>query len=195
MLRVKKDNFDFQNSFSFFGCKMCRCGGLLLFSQSVVSDSATPWIEGVYSERRNGQMQRHEIKVKTEMNNLLTEFNFQWFFSKKCTKPQSHKQKWALVWKPCLAADLFLYNRQMLGPCVHRWWNILKLGPSWTSLVGIKALSFQLKFSNSFPDRLPQFRCATRHWFCLEFRKLLPCHEATVPSLPLTCVSYADNSG
>ena len=38
---------------------------------------ATPWIEGVYSERRNGQMQRHEINVKTEMNNLLTEFNFQ----------------------------------------------------------------------------------------------------------------------
>ena len=59
----------------------------------------------------------------------------------------------------------------------------------------IKALSFQLKFSNSLPDRLPRFRCATRHWFYLEFRKLLPHHEATVPSLPLTCVSYPDNIG
>ena len=57
----------------------------------------------------------------------------------------------------------------------------------------IKALSFQLKFSNSLPDRLPRFRCATRHWFYLEFRKLLSHHEATVPSLPLTCVSYPDN--
>ena len=59
----------------------------------------------------------------------------------------------------------------------------------------IKALSFQLKFSNSLPDRLPRFRCATIHWFCLEFRKLLSHHEATVPSLPLTCVSYPDNIG
>ena len=39
MLRVKKDHFNFQNSFSFFNCKRCMCVGLLLFSQSVVSNS------------------------------------------------------------------------------------------------------------------------------------------------------------
>ena len=57
----------------------------------------------------------------------------------------------------------------------------------------IKALSFQLKFSNSLPDRLPRFRCATRHWFYLEFWKLLSHHKATLTSLPLICVSYPDN--
>ena len=59
----------------------------------------------------------------------------------------------------------------------------------------IKALSVQLKFSHSLPDRLPRFRCATRHWVYLEFRKLLSHHEATLPSLPLTCVSYPHNIG
>ena len=32
------------------------------------------------------------------------------------------------MWKPWLPANLFLYDRQTLGPCVHRW-SILKLGP------------------------------------------------------------------
>jgi len=73
-------------------------------------------------------MQRHEIKVKKEMNNFLTEFSVLWFLSKKCSKPQSHKQKWESMWKPWLLANLFLYDRQTLGPCVQRW-NILKLGP------------------------------------------------------------------
>ena len=41
-LRVKKDHFSFQNSFSFFDCKRCMCVGLLLFSQSVVSNSLRP---------------------------------------------------------------------------------------------------------------------------------------------------------
>ena len=62
------------------------------------------------------------------MNNFLTEFNVYWFFSKNCTKPQSHKQKWESMWKPWLPANLFLYDRQTLGPCVQRW-NILRLGP------------------------------------------------------------------
>ena len=74
-MRVQEDRFNFENSFSFFDCKCCMCVGLLLFSQLVVSNSLHPWIEGVYSERRNGQMQRHEIKVKKEMNNFLTEFS------------------------------------------------------------------------------------------------------------------------
>ena len=59
----------------------------------------------------------------------------------------------------------------------------------------IKALSFQLKFSNSLPDHLLRFRCATRHWFYLEFQKLIPHNEATLTSLPLTCMSYPDNIG
>ena len=63
-MRVQEDRFNFENSFSFFDCKSCMCVGLLSFSQLVVSNSLHPWIEGVYSERRNGQMQRHEIKVK-----------------------------------------------------------------------------------------------------------------------------------
>ena len=50
------------------------------------------------------------------------------FSPKKWTKPQSHKQKWESMWKPWLPATHFLYDRQTLGPCVHRW-NILKLGP------------------------------------------------------------------
>ena len=72
MLRVKKDHFNFQNSFSFSivkgVCVLCCCC-------SVNPALCDPWDEGVYSERRNGQMQRHEIKVKKEMNNFLTEFN------------------------------------------------------------------------------------------------------------------------
>ena len=35
----------------------------------------------------------------------------------------------------------------------------------------IKALSFQLKFSNSCPDRLPRFRCATRQLILLGILK------------------------
>ena len=41
-LRVKKDHFSFQNSFSFFDCKRCMCVGLLLFSQLAVSNSLQP---------------------------------------------------------------------------------------------------------------------------------------------------------
>ncbi|MXQ99778.1 hypothetical protein E5288_WYG020312 [Bos mutus] len=44
-------------------------------------------------------------------------------------------------------------------------------------------------------DRLPRFRCATRHLYYLEFQKLLSRHEVTVHSLLLTCVSYPDNIG
>ena len=52
-------------------------------------------------------------------------------------------------------ANLFLYDRQTLGPCVHRW-NILKLGPGPAEMSGsIKALSFQLKFSNSSRSSAP----------------------------------------
>ena len=74
MLRVKKDHFNFQNSFSFSivkgVCVLCCC-----CSVNQCPTLCDPWDEGVYSERRNGQMQRHEIKVKKEMNNFLTEFN------------------------------------------------------------------------------------------------------------------------
>ena len=72
-LTVKKDHFNFQNSFSMVK-GVCVLGCCCSVNQScpIICD---PWIEGVYSERRNGQMQRHEKKVKKEMNNFLTEFN------------------------------------------------------------------------------------------------------------------------
>ena len=73
MLRVKKDHFNFQNSFSIVkGVCVLRCCCSVNQSCPILCN---PWIEGVYSERRNGQMQRHEKKVKKEMNNFLTEFN------------------------------------------------------------------------------------------------------------------------
>ena len=42
ILRVTKYHFNFQNSFSFFDCKMCMCDELLLLSKSVVSNSLRP---------------------------------------------------------------------------------------------------------------------------------------------------------
>ena len=42
ILRETKYHFNFQNSFSFFYCKMCMCDGLLLFSKSIVSNSLRP---------------------------------------------------------------------------------------------------------------------------------------------------------
>ena len=49
-------------------------------------------------------------------------------FLQKLHQTSGHKQKWESMWKPWLSANLFLYERQTLEPCVHRW-NILKLGP------------------------------------------------------------------
>ena len=62
MLRVKKDHFNFQNSFLILK-SVCMFDCYCSVNQScpILCD---PWIEGVYSERRNGQRQRHEIKVK-----------------------------------------------------------------------------------------------------------------------------------
>ena len=37
---------------------------IVVVAQLLCPTLCDPWIEGVYSERRNGQMQRHEIKVK-----------------------------------------------------------------------------------------------------------------------------------
>ena len=41
-MRVQEDRFNFENSFSFFDCKMCMCDELLLLSKSVVSNSLRP---------------------------------------------------------------------------------------------------------------------------------------------------------
>ena len=62
MLRVKKDHLNFQNSFLIVK-GVCVLGCYCSVNQSCPT-LCDPWIEGVYSERRNGQMQRHEIKVK-----------------------------------------------------------------------------------------------------------------------------------
>ena len=70
---MKKDHFNFQNSFLIVK-GVCVLGYCCSVNQSCPTLRDT-WIEGAYSERRNGQMQRHEIKVKKEMNNFLTEFN------------------------------------------------------------------------------------------------------------------------
>ena len=61
---MKKDHFNFSEIPFHFLIVKGMCVGLLLFSQSLVSNSFNPWIEGVYSERRNAQMERNEIKVK-----------------------------------------------------------------------------------------------------------------------------------
>ena len=62
MLRVKKNNLNFQNSVSIVkGVCVLDCCCSVNQSCPALCD---PWIEGVYSERRNGQRQRHEIKVK-----------------------------------------------------------------------------------------------------------------------------------
>ena len=42
ILRETKYHFNFQNSLSFFDCKMCMCDELLLLSKSVVSNSLRP---------------------------------------------------------------------------------------------------------------------------------------------------------
>ena len=62
MLRVKNDNFNFQNSFSIVKgvCVLGCCCSVNQLSPTL----RDTWIEGAYSERRNGQIQRHEIKVK-----------------------------------------------------------------------------------------------------------------------------------
>ena len=61
MLRVKQDHFNFQNSFwTVKGVCVLGCCCSVTESCPTLWD---PWIEGVYSERRNGQMQRHEIKA------------------------------------------------------------------------------------------------------------------------------------
>lgn len=53
----------------------------------------------------------------------------------------------------------------------------------------IKALSFQLKFSNSLPDRLPRFRCATRHWFYCNSENSFPIMKLLyLPFLLLVCL-------
>ena len=61
-LRVKQDHFNFQNSFwTVKGVCVLGCCCSVNESCPTLWDS---WIEGVYSERRNGQMQRHEKKVE-----------------------------------------------------------------------------------------------------------------------------------
>ena len=62
MLRMKKDHFNFQNSFLIVK-GVCVLGYCCSVNQSCPTLRDT-WIEGAYSERRNGQMQRHEIKQK-----------------------------------------------------------------------------------------------------------------------------------